>query len=79
MPEIQNQHIPKISTNGYVLKILNSKDSIDQDLVEAQNFIMNSITIPGVTFPTPVKNIHGKLLSLESISSDDSNQAKSGE
>ncbi|KAJ2944894.1 hypothetical protein O0L34_g1786 [Tuta absoluta] len=66
-PNVKNPLITTHSPHGYVLKIMNSLDSQNVDVVEAQNEIMNFLNTRNVTCPKPVRNIFGHLHSVESI------------
>ncbi|XP_069156953.1 hydroxylysine kinase isoform X3 [Procambarus clarkii] len=70
---INNPHIKEIFPNGYVLKILNSMDSMNEKLVDAQNEAMLFLHSRGFNVPEPQKNIHGTFKTLErfSMSSDE--------
>ncbi|CAK1589391.1 unnamed protein product [Parnassius mnemosyne] len=67
-PNVKNPLIVNHSPYGYVLKIMNSMDSQNLGVVEAQNEIMNYLTTRSVTCPKPVRNVFGHLYSLEIIS-----------
>ncbi|XP_049881066.1 hydroxylysine kinase [Pectinophora gossypiella] len=66
-PNVKNPLITNHSPNGYVLKIMNSMDSQNVDVVEAQNEIMNFLFTRHVTCPKPVRNVYGHLHSIETI------------
>ncbi|XP_052749479.1 hydroxylysine kinase [Galleria mellonella] len=67
-PNVKNPLITSHSPHGYVLKIMNSMDSQDVSVVEAQNEIMNFLNTRSVTCPKPVRNVFGHLHSIETIS-----------
>ncbi|XP_068624119.1 hydroxylysine kinase [Battus philenor] len=66
-PNVKNPLIPQPSAHGYVLKIMNSMDSQNLAVVEAQNEIMNFLSSRGVRCPRPVRNVFGQLHSLEAL------------
>lgn len=66
-PNVKNPLITNHSTEGYVLKIMNSMDSQNLSVVEAQNEIMNFITARSITCPRPIRNIFGHLYSIERL------------
>ncbi|KAL0810682.1 hypothetical protein ABMA28_010012 [Loxostege sticticalis] len=66
-PNVKNPLITNPSPHGYVLKIMNSMDSQNVDVVEAQNEIMNFLATRSVTCPKPVRNVYGHLHSIENI------------
>nr|XP_026498142.1 hydroxylysine kinase [Vanessa tameamea] len=67
-PNMKNPLITNHSANGYVLKIMNSIDSQNLSVVEAQNEIMNFLSTRSVSCPKPIRNVFGHLHSVESIS-----------
>ncbi|RVE42043.1 hypothetical protein evm_013301 [Chilo suppressalis] len=66
-PNVKNPLITNHSPHGYVLKIMNSMDSLNVSVVEAQNEIMNFLNARSVTCPKPVRNVYGHLHSVETI------------
>ncbi|XP_067829353.1 hydroxylysine kinase-like [Heptranchias perlo] len=54
-------------SNGYILKVLNTVDSQDADLVEAQTRIMTFLNKKGFPSPTTIPTVDGKIMSLETI------------
>ncbi|XP_060063935.1 hydroxylysine kinase-like [Ylistrum balloti] len=68
--ETANEHIKNVCFHGYVLKVLNSLDSRDEDYVEAQNGMILHVADQGIPTPRLVKNVNGKLMSLERFTSD---------
>uniref|UniRef100_UPI00398F3F4C hydroxylysine kinase-like n=1 Tax=Pristiophorus japonicus TaxID=55135 RepID=UPI00398F3F4C len=54
-------------SNSYVLKVLNTADSKDADLVEVQTRIMMFLNKKGFPSPTPIPTIDGRIMSLETI------------
>ncbi|XP_028035392.1 hydroxylysine kinase isoform X2 [Bombyx mandarina] len=66
-PNMKNPLITNHSPYGYVLKIMNSIDSQNVGVVEAQNEIMNFLATRSVTCPKPVRNIFGHLHSIEDL------------
>ncbi|CAH2098522.1 unnamed protein product [Euphydryas editha] len=67
-PNMKNPLIPNHSPHGYVLKIMNSIDSQNLNVVEAQNEIMNFLLERSVSCPKPIRNIFGHMFSVENIS-----------
>uniref|UniRef100_UPI00398E5EE7 hydroxylysine kinase-like n=1 Tax=Pristiophorus japonicus TaxID=55135 RepID=UPI00398E5EE7 len=70
----QNFHIQVSETQGsgdrsksYVLKVLNTAESKDADLVEGQTRIMMFLSKKGFPSPTPIPTIDGRIMSLETI------------
>ncbi|CAG9792288.1 unnamed protein product [Diatraea saccharalis] len=66
-PNVKNPLITNHCPNGYVLKIMNSMDSQNVSVVEAQNEIMNFLNARSVTCPKPIRNVYGHLHSVENI------------
>ncbi|CAB3225684.1 unnamed protein product [Arctia plantaginis] len=66
-PNVKNPLITSHSENGYVLKIMNTIDSQNVAVVEAQNEIMNFLGARGITCPKPIRNVYGHLHSIETI------------
>ncbi|XP_055518672.1 hydroxylysine kinase-like [Leucoraja erinacea] len=52
---------------SYVLKVLNTDESQDTDLVEAQTRVMMFLNQKGFPTATPITTIDGKIMSLETI------------
>ncbi|XP_034826232.1 hydroxylysine kinase [Maniola hyperantus] len=67
-PNVKNPLITDHSPHGYVFKIMNSMDSQNVDVVDAQNEIMNFLITRSVTCPKPIRNVFGHLHSVENIS-----------
>ncbi|KAI8423434.1 hypothetical protein MSG28_012567 [Choristoneura fumiferana] len=67
-PNMKNPLITHHSPHGYVLKIMNSMDSQNKGIVEAQNEIMNLLNTRNVTCPKPVRNVYGHFYSVETLS-----------
>ncbi|XP_069758943.1 hydroxylysine kinase-like [Narcine bancroftii] len=55
-------------SESYVLKVLNTVDSQDADMVEVQTQVMMLLNRKGFPSPTPIPTIDGKIMSLETIS-----------
>ncbi|XP_071794150.1 uncharacterized protein [Asterias amurensis] len=53
--------------NEFVLKIVNSRDSSNFDLMQAQTNVLLYLSKCGIVCPTPVKNLSGKYCCLEEI------------
>lgn len=66
-PNVKNPLITTHSEHGYVLKIMNSMDTQNPSVVEAQNEIMNFLGTRSITCPKPIRNVYGHLHSIESI------------
>ncbi|XP_032870887.1 hydroxylysine kinase-like isoform X2 [Amblyraja radiata] len=71
----QNFHILVCETQeggdhgeSYVLKVLNTAESQDTDLMEVQTRVMMFLNQKGFPTATPITTIDGKILSLETIS-----------
>ncbi|XP_067829440.1 hydroxylysine kinase-like [Heptranchias perlo] len=54
-------------SNGYILKVLNTVDSQDADLVEVQTRVMTFLNKKGFPSPTTIPTVDGKIMSLETI------------
>ncbi|XP_072349090.1 hydroxylysine kinase-like [Scyliorhinus torazame] len=54
-------------SKSYVLKVMNSVDSQDTDLIEAQTRAMMFLNEKGFPSPIPIPTTDGKIMSLESI------------
>ncbi|XP_014468097.1 PREDICTED: hydroxylysine kinase [Dinoponera quadriceps] len=67
-----NPHVARPETAGYVLKVINSLDSLKSGVLEAQNELMIYLDQRGVRCPVPVRNLNGAYFSLESLKSDNS-------
>lgn len=65
-PEVSNLYLQKWP-HGYVLKIMNSHDSKNTDLVEAQNMLILYIGQSGITTPQPQRNVNGEYYSVETF------------
>ncbi|XP_072881002.1 hydroxylysine kinase-like isoform X2 [Hemitrygon akajei] len=72
----QNFHIQVAETQvsgdhrrSYVLKVLNTTDSQDVDLVEVQTRVMMFLKQKGFPTPTPIPTTDGRIMSLETINS----------
>ncbi|XP_067871406.1 hydroxylysine kinase-like isoform X2 [Heterodontus francisci] len=70
----QNLHIVVSESQGtedhsksYVLKVMNTVDSQDADLIEAQTRVMMFLNEKGFPSSTPIPTIDGKIMSLETI------------
>ncbi|XP_078047959.1 hydroxylysine kinase [Augochlora pura] len=70
----KNPHIDSVSEDGYVLKIVNSLDSKNSRVVDAQNEISIFLNQRRVNCPLPVKNINGDYYSFETLSAQDGDE-----
>ncbi|CAG2229684.1 AGPHD1 [Mytilus edulis] len=69
-PVIKNAYIKDFNKTGYVLKVLNLKDSKTPGLIEAQHAILKHLQmkkIPGQEF---VQNVEGKMWSLQGVTKE---------
>lgn len=66
LPEVNNPYIQKWP-HGYVLKVMNSHDSKNTDLVEAQNLLIIYVGQSGITTPQPQRNVNGEYYSVETF------------
>lgn len=66
-PNVKNPLITSHSEHGYVLKIMNSMDSQNVGVIDAQNEIMNFLATRSITCPKPIRNVYGHLHSIEKI------------
>lgn len=62
-----NAHLKRVSPGGYVLKVINSLDSKNMDLMEGQTLAMIFLNENGVSCPVPVKQKKGAFVSVESF------------
>ncbi|KAK3095004.1 hypothetical protein FSP39_009043 [Pinctada imbricata] len=69
-----NPYITEVSSNGYVLKVLNSLESKRPVVIDAQHSLMEHLSKRGIKTQEVIKNKDGKSMSLEKIYSDDKNQ-----
>ena len=68
--EYNNPYITEISNDGYVLKIINSLDSVKTNVMEAQTELMLFLNEKGINCPLPVKCISGSYFSLQNFNAD---------
>ena len=70
--DIENDNLKKtdICQDGYVLKVTNTLDSKNPDILEAQNSMILHMAKADLAVPVPVQNKNGKLMSLEDIPLD---------
>ncbi|XP_078063213.1 hydroxylysine kinase-like, partial [Mustelus asterias] len=76
MPSYDDQNFHVLVSEGqesgdhsesYVLKVMNSVDSQDAGLIEAQTGAMMYLSEKGFPSPTPIPTIDGQIMSLETI------------
>ncbi|KAM8888160.1 hydroxylysine kinase-like isoform 2-T2 [Synchiropus picturatus] len=69
LPSYDDQNFYVSAGDGaeYVLKIMNSEDSKNTDLIEVQTYAMSFLQQNGVPAQTAVLNLKGQLLSLEEM------------
>ncbi|XP_063431512.1 hydroxylysine kinase-like [Mytilus trossulus] len=65
--ESVNPNIKSVSSDGYVLKILNSLDSEFGEAIEAQNVLIHLLANKGINTPKPLKSLDGRLMSTETL------------
>ena len=65
--EDQNVYVATAEGGEYVLKIMNSKDSKDANLIEVQTYAMSFLRQNGLPAQTAMPTASGKLMSLEEI------------
>lgn len=65
--EFTNPHITEVSQDGYVLKIINSLDSKNTIMIEAQTELLLFLNKKGISCPLPVKCISGSYFSLQHL------------
>lgn len=68
----ENPHIKLISKHGYVLKIVNSLDSRNSHVIEAQTEMLIYLNHQNINCPLPVKNLRGSYYSLVKLKVDGS-------
>ncbi|XP_015601077.1 hydroxylysine kinase [Cephus cinctus] len=66
----ENPWIDQIAEDGYVLKIMNSLDSRNTEIIQGQNQLMIFLNDNDLTCSHPVKNIKGAYYSLETLEED---------
>ncbi|XP_034935861.1 hydroxylysine kinase [Chelonus insularis] len=69
--EHTNTHVEQIAPKGYVLKIINSLDSQDEDFIKGQNEMMFYLNKHNITCPVSVMNLNGFYYSLEKLNEND--------
>ncbi|XP_051175073.1 hydroxylysine kinase [Leptopilina boulardi] len=74
--KFNNQHINKISDDGYILKIVNSLDSKKINVIDAQTEMMIFLNENGICCPMPIKCIDGNYFSLENLKSSTTSDDK---
>ncbi|KAL4231984.1 hypothetical protein ACF0H5_009561 [Mactra antiquata] len=67
--DFNNVYISEVSTDGYVLKILNSVDSNKVDFIGAMHGAIEVVCKSGIQTSYPTPNIHGQLYTLKSLQS----------
>ncbi|XP_033341414.2 hydroxylysine kinase [Megalopta genalis] len=67
----KNPHIDSVSKDGYVLKIINSLDSKNSRVIDAQNEMLIYLNQRRINCPLPVKNMNGEYYSLETLTAQD--------
>ncbi|XP_071167693.1 hydroxylysine kinase-like [Mytilus edulis] len=68
--DINNTYIEAINPSGYVLKVLNSGDSKDPAIIEAQHQLFYHLHRKGLPVQEPVRNIHGQTWAVETVPDD---------
>ena len=66
----ENPHLeePWKCDDGFILKITNSKDSLDSEFFDAQNeMILHMARVGGLQVPEPIRNMQGDYKSMEEI------------
>ncbi|XP_043536095.1 hydroxylysine kinase-like [Chiloscyllium plagiosum] len=64
---VSENQVTKDHSQSYVLKVMNTGESEDADLIEAQTRAMIFLSEKGFPTPTPIPTIDGKIMSLETI------------
>lgn len=62
-----NPHVSAVSKHGYVVKVINSLDSQNTGLIEAQNELLCFLIKKGFKCPCPVKQKDGSYHSVEKL------------
>lgn len=65
-----NPHVNEISEDGYVLKIMNSLDSKETQVIEAQNEMLMFLNERKIKCPLPIRNMKGGYYALESLNEE---------
>ncbi|XP_068212323.1 hydroxylysine kinase [Palaemon carinicauda] len=63
----KNPHITEVCPHGYTFKILNSMDTKNEKLVDAQNQMMLFLHSKGFNVPKPEKNVFGSYMKAEKL------------
>ncbi|RXG51272.1 hypothetical protein Avbf_09962 [Armadillidium vulgare] len=65
----ENPFMEETAGKKFVLKVLNSRDSENEEIVEAQNEVMQYLSKSnlGVVVPIPLKNMNGKFIAKETF------------
>ncbi|KAM9385797.1 hydroxylysine kinase-like [Pholidichthys leucotaenia] len=73
LPSFEDQNFCVVTAEGgeYVLKIMNSKDSKNPDLIEMQTYAMSFLHQNGLPTQIAVPTTSGQLMSLEEVDSGD--------
>ncbi|XP_047501616.1 hydroxylysine kinase-like [Penaeus chinensis] len=66
-PKIDNPHMTDLCPHGYVVKVTNSLDSKNTELMAAQNDMMLFLHSRGINVPKPEKNVHGTYMRREKM------------
>lgn len=62
-----NPHVSAVAKHGYVVKIINTLDSQNTGLIDAQNELLCFLTKKGFKCPCPVKQKDGSYYSVEKL------------
>ncbi|XP_042884906.1 hydroxylysine kinase-like [Penaeus japonicus] len=68
--KINNTHMTDLCPHGYVVKVTNSLDSKNTNLIAAQNEMMLFLHSRGINVPKPEKNVHGTYMMREKLKVD---------
>jgi hydroxylysine kinase len=61
----KNEHLGHLCSDGYMLKVTNSRDSLQTAFFDAQNELMLHLVKHGLVVPQPIPNLKGQTKSLE--------------
>ncbi|CAC5381444.1 AGPHD1 [Mytilus coruscus] len=75
---INNTYIDDIHPPGYVLKVLNSGDSKDPAIIEAQHQLFHHLHKKCLPVQEPVCNIHGQTWAVETVPDDKNPDRRNG-
>ena len=63
----RQMNLEEMGSSEFVLKVINSEDSLQEELIETRAKLMVFSKERGVSCPVPVRNIKGEFVSLEKV------------